>query len=245
MVALALQLFLLNARAEPPPLAVPTEEGAKRFNLGRRDGEPADSFAKALKHLYYNLAGEGAIRDGIAHQEKAILAQTGGRPDPAQAAVYAAVLRCDKAMSRLYRALRGVALALEEGDGEARHARISSGMAGAEALLRTIPVLVEDAGRWHAAAYRAAGGAGPADLTTQALGNGAASARTAMEEARAAVERAKGQEARLLPELSDFSPRLAVGELPAGPPPERERSGLGDKEGFRRRLEAIVYSWRE
>lgn len=240
---LLLRLWLMAAFAAPPTLNLPPEEGEKRFNLSRREGEPADSFARALKHLYYNLAGEGAIRDGIAHQEKAILAQAGGRPDPAQGAVYAAILRCDASLARLYRVLRGVALALEKEDTEARRAEISSGMSEAEALLRPLSSLVEDAGRWHAAAYRAAGGSGPADLTGQALGNGAASAAAAMTEARAAVKRAKGQEAASLPDLPDYHARLAIGELPANPAPGRRRVSIDGGEPFLRRLGAIVYSW--
>ena len=143
-------LLLLNIAAAPAPDAQP-EEGDRRFNLSYRGGEPADSLAKALKHFYYNLAGKGAIRDGIAHQELAVLSR-GGSLDPAQGALYASILRSEAAMSRLYEALRGLAVELERPKTPGRQEAVTYGLAGAAELLKGLPGLVLDAGRWHAAA---------------------------------------------------------------------------------------------
>ncbi|MBI3296713.1 MAG: hypothetical protein HYZ75_01020 [Elusimicrobia bacterium] len=236
---------------EAPRLNVPVEEREKRFNLSFRGGEPADSFAKAVKHLYYNVAGEGAIRSGIAHQEEAIITQQAGKPDPAQAALYAAILRCESTLTRLYRVLREAALAVEEEPTETRRFDSTAKLAKAETLANKLPRLVEEAGRLNAAAYRAAGGVSTGELTGEALSNGKGAADAALAEAKTAVRdwtegspaaaaRVQAKEAASLPPLSDLVPKIVVTEASVAPAAERSRGGIS-AESLRKRLRDVSF----
>ena len=110
----------------PPALSPKAEDYDKYFNLGSVDGHQRDSFTRRIQRVFNNLAGSGAIRDGIRSAEDAVLEQPGGRPDPVQSALLKATLGADSAGAILYELLRLEALKVDKAWNNIRDAKAST-----------------------------------------------------------------------------------------------------------------------
>lgn len=107
----------------PPPLSHKSEDYEKYFNLSFKDGHQQDSFTRRVQHLYNNLEGKGAIRDGLRHAEDAVLEQPGGRPDSVQSSLLGATVRADSAAALIYGLLREEAKKVDKGWNKVRDAK--------------------------------------------------------------------------------------------------------------------------
>ena len=110
----------------PPPLSPKFEDYQKYFNLGSKDGHQQDSFTRRVQHLYNNLEGKGAIRDGVRYAEDAVLKQPGGIPDAVQSSLLKTTLRADSSAGVIYGLLREEAKKIDAGWNKVRDAKANT-----------------------------------------------------------------------------------------------------------------------
>jgi hypothetical protein len=142
--------------SQVPPLSPKSDDYARFFQVSLKDGHQGDSFVRRVQRLYNHIEGPGAIREGMRGQEKAILGQPGGNPDPAQSKLHSVTLQADAAVSDIYRFLREDALFVQEAWNTVRDAKAQTAQAEfllnkdaealAQALLQGQPFQPGDSG---------------------------------------------------------------------------------------------------